>query len=59
MDHWGLMRPTPHLALRFDTQKQSFIFLKSIIGGAKNFRLDGRKREVFKKGLIGDILTEW
>lgn len=25
----------------------------SIIGGAKNFRLDGRKREVFKRGLIG------
>ena len=35
-----MTRPTPHLVL-------------SIIGGAKNFRLDGRKKEVFKRGLIG------
>ena len=35
-----MSRPTPHLVL-------------SIIGGAKNFRLDGRKKEVFKRGLIG------
>ena len=41
-EHWGLTRPTPHLVL-------------SIIGGAKNFRLDGRKKEVFKRGLIGEI----
>ena len=36
----NVTRPTPHLVL-------------SIIGGAKNFRLDGRKKEVFKRGLIG------
>ena len=29
----------------------------SIIGGAKNFRLDGRKKEVFKRGLIGATKT--
>ena len=40
-EHWGLTRPTPHLVL-------------SIIGGAKNFKLDGRKKEVFKRGLIGE-----
>ena len=40
IDHWGLFRPhRPHLAL-------------SLIGGAKNFRMEGRKRETFKAGLI-------
>ena len=38
-----LIRPTPHLVL-------------SIIGGAKNFRLDGRKKDIFKRGLIGAAL---
>ena len=33
------MKPRPHLAL-------------SIVGGAKNFKLDGRKKETFKRGLI-------
>ena len=28
----------------------------SIIGGAKNFRLDGRKKDIFKRGLIGAVL---
>lgn len=40
VEHWGLLRPRPHLAL-------------SIVGGAKNFHLDGRKKETFKSGLIG------
>jgi hypothetical protein len=40
IDHWGLFRPhRPHLAI-------------SLIGGAKNFRMEGRKRETFKAGLI-------
>ena len=38
-DYWNLMKPRPHLAL-------------SIVGGAKNFKLDGRKKETFKRGLI-------
>ena len=38
-DYWNLMAPRPHLAL-------------SIVGGAKNFKLDGRKKETFKRGLI-------
>ena len=38
-DHWEMLNPRPRLAL-------------SIIGGAKNFKLDGRKRETFKSGLI-------
>ena len=38
-DYWHLMKPRPHLAL-------------SIVGGAKNFKLDGRKKETFKRGLI-------
>ena len=41
---YPMSRPTPHLVL-------------SIIGGAKNFRLDGRKKEVFKRGLIGETTT--
>ena len=39
VDYWNLMKPRPHLAL-------------SIVGGAKNFKLDGRKKETFKRGLI-------
>ena len=34
-EHWRLTTPSPHLVL-------------SIIGGAKNFHLDGRRREIFK-----------
>ena len=40
VEHWGLLRPRPHLVL-------------SIVGGAKNFHMDGRKKETFKAGLIG------
>ena len=39
IEYWNMMKPRPHLAL-------------SIVGGAKNFKLDGRKKENFKKGLI-------
>ena len=39
VDYWNLMKPRPHLAL-------------SIVGGAKNFKMDGRKKETFKAGLI-------
>ena len=39
MEHWDIMTPRPHLAL-------------SVIGGAKNFKLDGRKKVAFKTGLI-------
>ena len=40
VDYWGIFKPNrPHLAL-------------SVIGGAKNFRMEGRKREIFKQGLI-------
>lgn len=40
IEHWGLFRPyRPHLAI-------------SLIGGAKNFRMEGRKKETFKQGLI-------
>ena len=36
VDHWGIFRPNrPHLAL-------------ALVGGAKNFRLEGRKKETFK-----------
>ena len=38
-EHWDIMKPAPHLAL-------------SIVGGAKNFKMDGRKREAFKTGLV-------
>ena len=38
-EHWDMMKPRPHLAL-------------SIVGGAKNFKMDGRLKETFKKGLI-------
>ena len=40
VEQWGLLRPRPHLVL-------------SIVGGAKNFHMDGRKKETFKAGLIG------
>ena len=40
VDYWSVLKPyQPHLAL-------------SVIGGAKNFRMEGRKREIFKQGLI-------
>ena len=36
LDYWNIFKPNrPHLAL-------------SLIGGAKNFRLEGRKKETFK-----------
>ena len=39
-DCWQLLEPKrPHLAL-------------SLIGGAKNFKMEGRKKETFKSGLI-------
>ena len=47
-DYWHLTSPRPHLAL-------------SIVGGAKNFKLDGRKKETFKRGLIaaGQATNAW
>ena len=40
VDYWGILKPQkPHLAL-------------SLIGGAKNFKMEGRKKEIFKNGLI-------
>ena len=40
LDYWSIFKPNrPHLAL-------------SLVGGAKNFRLEGRKKETFKDGLI-------
>jgi transient receptor potential cation channel subfamily M protein 2 len=40
LDYWRLFEPAkPHLVL-------------SLIGGAKNFRMEGRKKDTFKKGLI-------
>ena len=40
MDYWGFLKPRkPYLAL-------------SLIGGAKNFRMEGKKKETFKRGLI-------
>jgi len=40
VEHWGLFRPfRPHLAL-------------SLIGGAKNFSMEGKKKETFKAGLL-------
>ncbi len=37
VDHWGLFTPfRPHLAI-------------SLIGGAKNFRMEGKKKETFKQ----------
>ena len=36
LDYWNIFKPNrPHLAL-------------SLVGGAKNFRLEGRKKETFK-----------
>ena len=36
VDYWNIFKPNrPHLAL-------------SLVGGAKNFRLEGRKKETFK-----------
>ena len=40
VDYWGFLKPRkPYLAL-------------SLIGGAKNFRMEGKKKETFKRGLI-------
>ena len=40
VDYWGVLKPhRPHLAI-------------SLIGGAKNFKMEGRKKEIFKNGLI-------
>ena len=40
VDYWSILKPQrPHLAL-------------SLIGGAKNFKMEGRKKEIFKNGLI-------
>lgn len=39
-DHWKL----------FDPKKPSLVI--TVIGGAKNFKLDGKKRVIFNKGLI-------
>ena len=45
VDYWSIFKPNrPHLAL-------------SVIGGAKNFQMEGRKREVFKQGLISAAKT--
>ena len=38
--HWGIMEPErPNLVI-------------SVVGGAKNFKLDGRMRDTFSTGLI-------
>lgn len=34
----------------FDPKKPSLVI--TVIGGAKNFKLDGKKRVIFNKGLI-------
>ena len=40
LDYWRLFEPhEPNLVI-------------SVIGGAKNFRLDGKKKEVFNAGLV-------
>ena len=40
VDYWAIFKPhRPHLAL-------------SLIGGAKNFKMEGKKKEIFKQGLI-------
>ena len=45
VDYWSIGKPyRPNLAL-------------SVIGGAKNFQMEGRKREVFKQGLISAAKT--
>ena len=41
-DHWEMLTPRPRLVL-------------GVIGGAKNFKLEGRKRETFKSGLIAAV----
>lgn len=39
-EYWRIMEPRePHLCI-------------SVVGGAKNFKLDGRNRETFRTGLI-------
>ena len=44
-NHWKLTSTRPYLAL-------------SIVGGAKNFKMEGRKRQVFKEGLITAARSE-
>ena len=41
-DHWEMLTPRPRLVL-------------GVIGGAQNFKLEGRKRETFKSGLIAAV----
>ena len=41
-DHWDMFTPRPRLVL-------------GVIGGAQNFKLEGRKRETFKSGLIAAV----
>ena len=41
-DHWEMLTPRPRLVL-------------GVIGGARNFKLEGRKRETFKSGLIAAV----
>ena len=46
-DHWKIMEPqAPHLVI-------------SVVGGAKNFKLDGRMRDTFATGLIKVILCSF
>ena len=42
VDQWEMMTPRPRLAI-------------GIIGGAQNFKLEGRKQQIFKLGLIGAL----
>ena len=42
VDQWEMMTPRPRLAI-------------GIIGGAQNFKLEGRKQQTFKSGLIGAL----
>ena len=42
VDQWEMMTPRPRLAI-------------GIVGGAQNFKLEGRKQQTFKSGLIGAL----
>ena len=40
LEHWDMLQPhPPNLVI-------------TVIGGAKNFRLDGKKKEIFNRGLV-------
>ena len=40
LEHWRMSQPNPaNLVI-------------TVIGGAKNFKLDGKKKEVFNRGLV-------